>query len=272
MLLRSTSFRNLRRRVRAKLRVLGARRNLAAALRSVPPARVLGAEGAAPEVLITGANRGLGLALARAYAAGGWHVIACCRDPERAEGLRGLAGNLAIHALDVNRGEQVAALAASLGGRPLDLVINNAGISPPKSVFGETDYDRWLETLETNTLGSMRVAEHFAAPLAAGRGKLLVNISSQMGSIAGTRSGGVYAYRTSKAALNMLVKGLSADLRPRGIAVVALHPGWVRTEMGGPGGYLNPEESAAAMTSVIEDLTIADSGKFLNYNGRELPW
>ncbi len=272
MLLRSTSFRNLRRRVRAKLRVLGARRNLAAALRSVPPARVLGAEGAAPEVLITGANRGLGLALARAYAAGGWHVIACCRDPERAEGLRGLAGNLAIHALDVNRGEQVAALAASLGGRPLDLVINNAGISPPKPPLGEIDYERWLATLEINTLGPMRIAEHFVEPLAAGQGKLLVNISSRVGSIADNRGGGMYAYRTSKTALNMLVKGLSVDLRPRGIAVVALHPGWVRTDMGGPRASVSPEESVAGMTAMIERLTIADSGRFLNYAGRELPW
>ncbi len=225
-----------------------------------------------PRVLITGANRGLGLAFARAYAAGGWRVEACCRDPEAAGALRGVAGDVALHGLDVTRGDQVAALAARLAGRPLDLIINNAGISPPKPPLGETDYERWLATLEINTLGPMRVAEHFSEPLAAGQGKLLVNISSRVGSIGDNRGGGMYAYRTSKAALNMLVKGLAADLRDRGIVVVALHPGWVRTDMGGPRASLSPEQSVAGMTAVIEGLTIADSGRFYDYNGRELPW
>ncbi len=262
---------SLRRRLRAKLRVLAARGRKAGALPSPPPARLV-AGSDAPRVRVTGANRGLGLAFVRAYAAGGWRVEACCRDPGSAEALRGVAGEFALHALDVTRGDQVAALAARLGELPLDLIINNAGVSPPKPPLGETDYERWLATLEINTLGPMRIAEHFAEPLAAGQGKLLVNISSRVGSIADNRGGGMYAYRTSKTALNMLVKGLSVDLRPRGIAVVALHPGWVRTDMGGPRASLSPEASVAGMTAVIEGLTMADSGRFYDYNGRELPW
>jgi NAD(P)-dependent dehydrogenase (short-subunit alcohol dehydrogenase family) len=228
-------------------------------------------------VLVTGSNRGLGLEFVRQYAADGWRVYAACRAPGEAGDLRKLAagsdGRVELLALDVTDSAGVRAAAASLARVPIDLLINNAGVGSPKGQkLGGLDYAAWQRVLDTNTLGPMRVTEAFLASLEKGRQKKVVTITSGMGSIGDNGSGGSYAYRSSKAAVNMAVKSLSIDLAGRGITCIVLNPGWVRTDMGGPGGELSPEQSISAMRRVIAGLTPADSGKFFNHNGKQYPW
>jgi NAD(P)-dependent dehydrogenase (short-subunit alcohol dehydrogenase family) len=225
-----------------------------------------------PSALITGANRGIGLAFVRALAAEGWRIHACCRHPDKAKALKAVAGEVVAHRLDVTDGLQVAGLARGLVEEPIDLLINNAGRYGSRVGFGKTPYDEWLEVLKVNTVAPLRMAERFVEHLARSEGKLLVNISSRVGSIADNGSGGSYVYRSSKAALNMVTKSLSVDLAPRGITVVAFHPGWVRTDMGGESATLAAEESVARMRAVIARLTTADSGRFLSHDGGEIPW
>lgn len=225
-----------------------------------------------PTLLITGANRGLGLEFVRGYAADGWRVHACCRNPEKTKALKAVEGEVVCHRLDVTDGLRVAGLARELAGEPVDVLLNNAGVYGPRSGFGETNYDDWLDVLKVNTLAPLRMAERFADHVAASRRKLIVSISSGMASIALNDSGGSYGYRSSKAALNMITKGLAADLAPRGVTVVALDPGWVRTDMGGPNAPLTPAESVADLRAVIDGLTPADSGRFLSRRGEQRPW
>ena len=227
-------------------------------------------------VLITGANRGIGLEFARSFADDGWQVHACCRNPDRAKELKelkaGTVGVVSVHKLDVTDGLKVASLARALADEPLDILINNAGVYGPRTGFGETDYDRWLPVMAANVLAPMRMAERFVEHVAAGERKLIVNISSRMGSMADNGRGGSYIYRSSKAALNAVVKSLSLDLAARGIAVVAFHPGWVRTDMGGPSAAISAAESVEGMRAAIDTLGPGDSGAFLNYDGSSLPW
>jgi NAD(P)-dependent dehydrogenase (short-subunit alcohol dehydrogenase family) len=225
-----------------------------------------------PTTLITGANRGIGLEFARAFAREGWRVHGCCRHPEKAKALKAIEGEVICHRMDVTDGLQVAGVARGLADEPIDLLLNNAGVLEDRADFGETPFGEWQEVLRVNTIAPLRLAERFVEHVAASDRKLIVNISSKMGSIASNTSGGSYVYRSSKAALNMVSKGLSVDLAPRGIIVVAFHPGWAQTDMGGPGATLPAEESVAAMGSVIANLGPEDSGRFLNYDGRELPW
>jgi NAD(P)-dependent dehydrogenase (short-subunit alcohol dehydrogenase family) len=234
-------------------------------------------EAIVPTTLITGANRGLGLEFARQYAADGWRVFAACRDPDKAAELRKLAdgsgGRIRVLRMDVADGASVKAAAAELGREPVDLLLNNAGIgSPPRKTLGSLDYAAWMRVLDVNTLGPVRVVEALLDNVASSDRRLIVTITSGMGSIGDNTSGGSYAYRSSKAAVNMAVKSLSIDLAPRRVTCVVIHPGWVRTDMGGPGGKLSPAESIAAMRAVIEGLGPGDSGKFLSYAGREFPW
>ncbi len=225
-----------------------------------------------PTVLITGANRGVGLEFTRSFAADGWRVHACARNVEKAKKLGGLAGEVVSHKLNVTNGLKVASLARELAEEPLDLLINNAGVYGPRTGFGETDYDEWLDVLQVNTLAPLRVVERFVGLLERGEGGTVVNISSIMGSIASNNSGGGYIYRSSKAALNMVTKSLANDLAGRGITVVSFHPGWVKTDMGGGGADIAAAESVAGMREVIAGLTPADSGHFFNYDGKPLPW
>jgi len=221
---------------------------------------------------MTGANRGLGLEFARSYATDGWRVHACCRHPEKAKALKAVEGDLVVHKLDVTDGLRVAGLARELADDAIDVLLNNAGVYGPRSGFGETDFDDWLDVLKINTIAPLRMVERFVEHVARSERKLIVSISSGMGSIAMNDAGGHYPYRASKAALNMVVKGLSADLAARGIIAVALSPGWVQTDMGGSSAELTPEESVAGMRAVIDGLTPADSGRFLNYQGEDRPW
>lgn len=225
-----------------------------------------------PTVLITGASRGIGLRFAQSYAEDGWRVIAGCRQPEKCRELKEMSDKVAIHRLDVTDGLQVASLARELAEERIDLLINNAGVYGPRVGFGETDYDEWLEVFKVNTLAPLRVAERFVDLVAAGEQRLIVNVSSQMGSIADNTSGSSYIYRSSKAALNMVTKGLSVDLAERGIRVIAVHPGWVQTDMGGQGASITAEESVAGLRKVFETLPPDVSGRFYSYNGKELPW
>ncbi|MDJ0944507.1 MAG: SDR family oxidoreductase [Kiloniellales bacterium] len=224
-----------------------------------------------PTLLITGANRGIGLALLRGFAADGWRIHACCRQPDKAGDLKAVAGEIRLHRVDVTDGLRVASLARELADEAIDLLINNAGIYGPRTGFGETDYDDWLKVLAVNTLAPLRLVERFVEHVGRSDRKLVVNVSSRMGSIS-QNAGGAYIYRSSKAALNAVTKGLSADLAARGITVVAVHPGWVQTDMGGAGADISADTSAAGLRRVIEGLSAEDSGRFFNHDGEEIPW
>jgi len=223
-----------------------------------------------PTVLITGAGRGLGLEFAKQYAADGWQVIACLRNPDKAEALKKIKGEVSIERLDVTDEAQVQALAGRLKGRTIDLLINNAGVYGPRS--GHNDTKSWLEVFHVNAIAPYHIAEALAPLVAKSKHKTIVNITSQMGSVASTSSADSPVYRSSKAALNMVMKGLSHALKAEGVTVVLFHPGWVKTDMGGKGAPLEAPESIGSMRKVIGRLTAADSGKFLNYDGKPLPW
>lgn len=232
-----------------------------------------------PSVLITGSNRGLGLEWTRQLADAGWRVYATCRQPENAEALNRLqeaySANITVHRLDVTRPEEMAAMAGALGGQAIDMLLNNAGIYFEKYLdehLGNLNYEHWEETFRVNTLGPVRMCEAFTGHLAAGEMKRVVTISSHMGSIADIGAGGDYAYRSSKSALNAAMKGLSHELQPHGITVVMLHPGWVRTRMGGPDAPYSTQESVQGMREVLDQIGPEDSGRFFRFDGTVLPW
>jgi NAD(P)-dependent dehydrogenase (short-subunit alcohol dehydrogenase family) len=224
-------------------------------------------------VLITGASRGLGLEFCKQYAAAGWEVLACCRHPEKSDKLAGIA-NIRLLPLDVADFVQIDRLAKEIKDIPIDVLINNAGIYGDSSGhgFGQLDYAAWTRTLLINTQAPVKMAEAFLPHLQRGKLKRLVAISSQMGSIADNGSGGNMLYRTSKAALNAAMKSLSIDLKDLGIEVFILHPGWVKTDMGGPNALIDAELSVSGMRRVIEGATLQHSGSFVKYDGSILPW
>ncbi len=231
---------------------------------------------------MTGANRGLGLEFARQYLADGWRVYATCRRPGEADGLAamgGRPGELSVHALDVGDRDSIARLAEELEGTAIDVLLNNAGVFGPREEtdndwrqnFGHIDYDEMEAVIRVNTLAPLRMAEHFCANVAAGSERKIITISSALGSIAET-GGGFYAYRASKAAVNMLMATLARELSPQRIRVAVLSPGWVRTDMGGESAPLSPETSVAGMRRVIAGLDDELSGSFLRYDGTVVPW
>ncbi len=228
-------------------------------------------------VLITGANRGLGFEFCHQYAAAGWNVLACCRRPQAAKNLEALAvrqPGISLHALDVADHRQIERLAGELGGRAIDVLLNNAGVygdSKPNA-FGSIDYDRWLEVFRINTLAPVKLAETLLPHIMRSQRKLIVAITSLMGSMTDNSSGGAILYRSSKAALNAAMKSLAIDLRGRGVGVLILHPGWVKTDMGGTNAPTSPEESIAGMRRVIDQFTLEASGRFFNFKGQEQPW
>jgi NAD(P)-dependent dehydrogenase (short-subunit alcohol dehydrogenase family) len=227
-----------------------------------------------PSTLITGANRGLGFEFARQYLADGWQVYAACRDPASASELRRLAEDkLRILAIDLTDPASIRAAATELDGQAIDLLLNNAGIIGPRGqTIGNIDYEAWAEVFAVNTMGPMRVLEAFVEHVASSNRKLIVTLTSGMGSIADNTSGGSIVYRTSKAAVNMVVRSLAIDLAPRGITCVVVNPGWVRTDMGGPSASLEPSESISALRRLIATFGPEQSGKFFNHTGREYPW
>jgi NAD(P)-dependent dehydrogenase (short-subunit alcohol dehydrogenase family) len=240
-----------------------------------------------PSLLITGANRGLGLGLVKLYADDGWRIFACCRDPGKATELNAVAaksgGKVSVHPLDVENHATIDALAKTLAGQPIDVLLNVAGyygskiVSEPGGLqkFGESDYAEWARIYKINVMGPMKMCEAFVENVAASQQKKMVNISSIVGSIGtiGNGYGGnMYGYRASKAALNAITRGMAEDLKPRGVIVVPMHPGWVRTDMGGPSADIDTRTSVTGMKKVIDGLTAADTGKYMVYDGSTLPW
>jgi NAD(P)-dependent dehydrogenase (short-subunit alcohol dehydrogenase family) len=228
-------------------------------------------------VFVTGANRGLGLEWVRQYAEAGWRVYATCRSPAQADALSDLAhkhAEISVHALDVCDSGQLAALKRDLMTARIDVLVNNAGVYLDKStgLFGGIDYEAWLRTFAVNTMGAMRVTEVLVDQVASSETRLVVAITSHMGSIAEITAPGNYAYRSSKAALNAAMKGLSWALAERGVGVLLLHPGWVRTRMGGPDAPLTVERSVAGMRALVEGFVPEMNGRFFRYNGTEIPW
>ena len=227
-----------------------------------------------PSILITGANRGLGLEFARQYAAAGYRVFATARAPQQAGELAELARQhsaLSLHPLVVDDANSVAALVRELQSEPLDIVLNNAGVMGKQPPLGEIDYADMLHTLHVNAVAPLQLSEALLPNVERGKRKLIAAVTSGMASIADS-GGGAYAYRASKAALNMTFHNLGLDLKPRGIIAVVINPGWVQTDMGGEHAPLTVEASIAAMRKVFDKVTLADSGKFLDYKGGTWPW
>jgi NAD(P)-dependent dehydrogenase (short-subunit alcohol dehydrogenase family) len=229
-----------------------------------------------PTLLITGANRGIGLELTKRFAADGWTVIATCREPQSATALKAIAG-VTVEALDVTDYAAVDKLAQTYHGTAIDLLLNNAGIYGNRDgALSVSDFDIYLEVLRVNSVAPMKMALAFlphlqAAQSRSGGGAKIATISSRMGSISETR-GGSYAYRASKAAINAGMRNLALDLKSSGISCITLHPGWVKTDMGGAGADIDVATSAAGLKTVIDGLTLRDTGKFYNYDGGEIPW
>ncbi|MDP7154102.1 MAG: SDR family oxidoreductase [Gammaproteobacteria bacterium] len=235
-------------------------------------------------VLVTGANRGIGFECVRHYVQQGWQVIAAVRTPDRAEALRALADEhdtITIEKLDVASDQSIDALAAKLSGQPIDVLINNAGIFGEftEQAFGSINFARFDTFMRTNVLGPLKMCEAFVPHVRAGQLKKIVSITSQAGSF-GLDSGGLpgmYFYKSSKAAQNMVMRNVAKDLKAHGIVVCILSPGMVNTAGEIPPerrfqGLIEPPESIAGMIAVIDRLTMDDTGKFVRYSGEPQPW
>ena len=211
-------------------------------------------------------------------AARGWRVHATCRDPDAAAELRDLASRhpaVRLRRLDVTAADQIAGVAEVLRDETLDLLVNDAGVYFEhwgKDPIGSIDFEDWEETFRVNTLGPMRVTEALVAQLARGDRPLVLAITSNIGSIAGIDAPRDYAYRSSKAALNAAMHGLAHELEPRGIGVLLLHPGWVRTRMGGSSAPIGPEQSVRGMLSLVDRYEPSLSGGFFRFDGARMPW
>lgn len=233
-----------------------------------------------PTILITGANRGLGLGLARAYLADGFRVITASRrsSPE----LLALRNDrLAVFELDLTDDKALRELAGELSGTDIDILVNNAGMmARPQGMedekgvqgFGHFDRELWHELFDINLFTPMRLAELFVEHVARTPRGRIVTINSTLGSMAMNEYGGLYAYRASKAGVGAITKSMSIDLAERGVIAVSLHPGWVQTRVGGPDAPLAVEESVAGMKQVIDGLQAKDSGRFLAHDGSQVPW
>lgn len=225
-------------------------------------------------VVITGANRGIGLELTRRFAANGNIVYAGCRAPEQAEDLFKLAETSHVHicTLDVTTAKNVEALSARLDGQTVDILINNAGVmGGDHQSVSDMDYDAWRQTLEVNTLAPFRLATALRPNLSKADRPRIATISSQMGSLS-RKSRGAFAYRSSKAAVNKTMQVLAAEFEQDGIIVCPIHPGWVRTDMGGPAAEISVQESADGLFNLISGLRMEQSGRFWTWNGAEHAW
>ncbi len=228
-------------------------------------------------VLITGANRGLGLEFCRQYAEQGWDVLACCRNPEQAGELTQLVSHnsaVRVFKMDVSDRKMIGILAEDLVEFTIDLIIANAGVYGDRRghEFGNLDYADWINTLETNVMGVVKVIEAFMPGLKRSQKPRIAVLSSQMGSIEDNSSGGSFLYRSSKAALNATMKSLSIDLKSDDIAVLVFHPGWVKTDMGGTQALIDAKTSVTGMIKQISHVEMSQTGQFVKYDGTQLPW
>ncbi len=224
-------------------------------------------------VMITGANRGIGLGLVKQYVKQGAHVIACCRTPDKADDLKAVEGDVAIYPLDVSDSKAIASLSQTLKDQPIDILINNAGIYGPRDAdFGNLNYDAWSEVFAIDCMAPMRVSEAFVDQVAASERRIIACVTSKMASMGDNGSGGAYIYRSSKAALNAAVVSMSIDLCPRDITCVLLHPGWVQTDMGGSNALIDVDTSVLGLYTVLDHVTIDQTGAFYDYDGSIIPW
>ena len=231
-----------------------------------------------PTVLITGAARGLGLEFVRQYAADGWRVVACCRTASA--DLQAIDG-VEIRTLDVTDHDAIEKLADDLSDTPIDVLLNVAGVngqlgiddrSPETQAFGNTNFDNWRKTLEINLLAPMKIAESLASHVMASAQKKIVTLTSEFASMTLNKTGGFHSYRTSKAGVNAMMKSMALDVKEQGILTLALHPGWVQTDMGGAQAPITAETSVRGMRAVIANLTPDQSGQFIAYSGEVLPY
>ncbi len=226
-------------------------------------------------ILITGANRGIGLEFTKQYLARGETVIATCRNPQTATELRELAdqhSELTVLTLDVSDAASLSSFAPQLGQTAIDIFINNAGVYGPRTGFGDLSEPEWAEVFRVNASAPLVLTQIVIDNLRAGNLKKMAFLTSKMGSIGDNQGGGSYIYRSSKAALNAAVKSLSIDLADEGFLVGLLHPGWVRTDMGGPNGLIDAPTSVVGLTKVIDELGPSNTGNFFNYDGNIIPW
>ena len=230
------------------------------------------------QIFITGASRGIGLELARQCLQRGDQVFASCRQPDSADGLQQLkstnSDRLTILQLDVTNQSEVESVAEQVSAEVdhLDILFNNAGVLQSGEQIGNLEFDTLLNVLHVNSVGPIMVAQSLLGLLKTGKGAKIINVTSQLGSISRKRSGGRYSYDGSKAALNMFSRTLAFDVIGDGIITIVIHPGWVRTDMGGRGASIGVEESAAGILNVTEKLTKKDVGRFLAWDGAEIPW
>lgn len=228
-------------------------------------------------ILITGANRGIGLEMVKYAAEQGWRVFACCRNPHNAQQLFNIAklsnGQISVHIADMMELSTLQALSYELRNDPIDILVNNAGIyGPDKNTFGAVDVEGWLQAFQVNSIAPLKMVEALAEQLNMGRRKIVACMSSKMGSMQDNGYGNSYIYRSSKAALNAVVKSLSIDLKDRQVISVALHPGWVKTDMGGPDAEISTRESVERLFATLSGLTLNDSGRFIDIDGSDIPW
>lgn len=220
--------------------------------------------------LVTGATRGIGLEFARQLSQRGDDVLATARDPKNAGELTSF--RLSIGGLDVSDPISIEGLTEALAGRPIDVLINNAGVGSPTKSINDCTADELQRVFMINSVAPMLVAKAVLPSLRLGSRKLIVNISSQLASITNNTGGSSYAYRASKTALNQLNKSLANELGAEGFTCVVVHPGWVRTDMGGANAPIVPADSVKLLLKLIDALTPADNGKFFNNDGTVLPW
>ncbi|MDG2242454.1 MAG: SDR family oxidoreductase [Rhodospirillaceae bacterium] len=237
-----------------------------------------------PTLLITGANRGLGFNLLKLYDQDGWTIHACCRNPDSATGLKAVAdassGRITLHALDVEDPSTISSLKNTLGDNPIDMLINMAGYLGEKALtepnglqpFGATDFDIMEKAYRINCIGPLRVCEALVDNVEASHKKIIINVSSIVGSIGADDFGNFYMYRPSKAALNAVTHAMALNLKDRGITVIPFHPGFTKTDMGGPTADIEIEESVTGIKAVLDQVTIADTGRYLTWEGGELAW
>jgi len=228
-------------------------------------------------ILITGANRGIGLEMVKYANEQGWRVFACCRNPHNADNLFNIAklsnGQISVHIADMLELSTLQALSYELRNDAIDILINNAGIyGCDKNKFGSVEVESWLQTFQVNSIAPLKMVEAFSEQLFMGHRKLLACMSSKMGSMADNGYGNSYIYRSSKAALNAVVKSLSIDLKEQGVICVALHPGWVKTDMGGPDAEITTRQCVEQLFNNLSELTVKDSGRFIDIDGSDIPW
>lgn len=227
-------------------------------------------------VLITGANRGIGLEFVKQYADANWQVFACCRNPSHADELLQVQHdytNIQIIQLDITSGESVQDLANELNGISIDHLICNAGVYGESGErLGSIDYQNMQHVFDVNTVGTLRVCEALIDNVANSQHKLVIAISSRMGSVADNQMGRAYSYRASKAALNIVMKSLAIDTKDQGVKVLILHPGWVMTNIGGENANQTPEQSVNAMRELIAKHSAAAHADFYSYDGSQIEW